>query len=129
MDQLFAKIRNSKAARHVFLFLAVMGPGIITANVDNDAGGIATYSMAGAHFGYTLLWSVIPITIALIVVQEMCARMAIATGKGLADLIRENFGVKVTFYFMVVLLLVNLSNVMAEFAGVAAGLEIFGVSK
>lgn len=106
-----------------------MGPGIITANVDNDAGGIATYSLAGAHFGYTLLWSLIPITLALIIVQEMCARMAVATGKGLADLIRENFGVKVTFYLMLVLLVVNLTNVMAEFAGVAASLEIFHISK
>ena len=129
MDQLFAKIRNSKAARHVFLFLAVMGPGIITANVDNDAGGIATYSMAGAHFGYTLLWSLIPITIALIIVQEMCARMAVATGKGLADLIRENYGVKVTFYMMLTLFFVNLSNAMAEFAGIAVSLEIFHISK
>ncbi|HBG61985.1 MAG: Mn transporter [Omnitrophica WOR_2 bacterium GWF2_38_59] len=129
MNQLFVKIRNSKAARHVFLFLAVMGPGIITANVDNDAGGIATYSMAGAHFGYTLLWSLIPITIALIIVQEMCARMAVATGKGLADLIRENYGVKVTFYMMLTLFFVNLSNAMAEFAGIAVSLEIFHISK
>lgn len=129
MNQLFIKIRNSKAARHVFLFLAVMGPGIITANVDNDAGGIATYSMAGAHFGYTLLWSLIPITIALIIVQEMCARMAVATGKGLADLIRENYGVKVTFYMMLTLFFVNLSNAMAEFAGIAVSLEIFHISK
>ncbi len=115
--------------KNIWIFLAVMGPGIITANVDNDAGGIATYSLAGAHFGYTLLWSLIPITLALIIVQEMCARMAIATGKGLADLIRENFGVKVTFYLMLVLFCVNITNVMAEFAGVAASLEIFHVSK
>lgn len=115
--------------KNFWIFLAVMGPGIITANVDNDAGGIATYSLAGAHFGYTLLWSLIPITLALIIVQEMCARMAIATGKGLADLIRENFGVKVTFYLMLALLFVNITNVMAEFAGVAASLEIFHISK
>ena len=115
--------------RGFWVFLAVMGPGIITANVDNDAGGIATYSLAGAHFGYTLLWSLIPITLALIVVQEMCARMAVATGKGLADLIRENFGVKVTFYLMFVLFLVNITNVMAEFAGVAASMEIFHISR
>ena len=115
--------------KKVLVFLAVMGPGIITANVDNDAGGIATYSMAGAHFGYSLLWSLIPITVALIIVQEMCARMAIATGKGLADLIRENYGVKITFYLMLVLLFVNLTNVMAEFAGIAASLEIFHVNK
>lgn len=125
----FEKIRNSRAVRNVMLFLAVMGPGIITANVDNDAGGIATYSLAGAHFGYTLMWSILPITIALIIVQEMCARMAVATGKGLADLIRENYGVKMTFYLMLVLFLVNLANVMAEFAGVAASLEIFNISR
>lgn len=121
--------KNNKFVRNLLAFLAIMGPGIITANVDNDAGGIATYSLAGAHFGYSLLWSFIPITLALIVVQEMCARMAIATGKGLADLIRENFGVKITFYFMMVLLVTNFLNVMAEFAGVAASMEIFGVSK
>lgn len=111
------------------VFLAVMGPGIITANVDNDAGGIATYSLAGARFGYTLLWSLIPVTIALVVIQEMCARMAVATGKGLADLIREHFRVKITFYLMLVVLLVNLTNVMAEFAGIAASGEIFHVPR
>ena len=111
------------------MIMAVVGPGIITANVDNDAGGIATYSLAGAHFGYHLLWALIPITVALIVVQEMCARMGVVTGKGLADLIREQFGVQVTFYVMVALLFANLANTVAEFAGVAAALEIFGVSK
>ncbi len=126
---MFNKIKNSKLAKNIFIFFAVMGPGIITANVDNDAGGIATYSLAGAHFGYSFLWSLIPITFALIVVQEMCARMAVATGKGLADLIRENYGVKVTFYLMLVLFAVNLANVMAEFAGIAASLEIFHISK
>lgn len=125
----WATILEKRWVRNVTLFLAIMGPGIITANVDNDAGGIATYSLAGAQFGYTLLWSLIPITLALIVVQEMCSRMAVATNKGLADLIRENFGVKVTFYLMVALLVVNMTNVMAEFAGVAASMEIFGVSK
>lgn len=108
---------------------AVVGPGIITANVDNDAGGITTYSLAGAQFGYGLLWTLIPITVALIVVQEMCARMGVITGKGLADLIREQYGVKVTFYIMVALLLADLGNTVAEFAGVAAALEIFGLSK
>src|SRR3979490_2088772 len=87
--------------RNVLLFLAVIGPGIITANVDNDAGGITTYSLAGAQFGTTLLWTLLPITLALIVVQEMAARMGAVTGKGLADLIRENFGVKLTFYLMI----------------------------
>jgi len=129
MKSLITFFKEHPRFRNLWIFLAVMGPGIITANVDNDAGGIATYSLAGAHFGYTLLWSLIPITLALIVVQEMCARMAVATGKGLADLIRENFGVKVTFYLMFVLFLVNITNVMAEFAGVAASLEIFHVSR
>ncbi len=121
--------KDNRFIKNMLLFLAIMGPGIITANVDNDAGGIATYSLAGAQFGYSLLWSLIPITLSLIVVQEMCARMAVATGKGLADLIRENFGVKVTFYLMLVLLFVNLLNTMAEFAGVAAAMEIFGIYK
>lgn len=129
MKKMWENFKNSKAVKSTLLFLAVMGPGIITANVDNDAGGIATYSMAGAHFGYSLLWSLLPITLALIVVQEMCARMAVSTGKGLADLIRENYGVKTTFYLMAVLFLVNITNVMAEFAGVAVSLEIFHISK
>ena len=129
MKTILTNFKNMKFVRSIIIFFAIMGPGIITANVDNDAGGIATYSLAGAHFGYGLLWSFIPITFALIVVQEMCARMAVATGKGLADLIRENFGVKVTFYLMLALFVVNLSNVMAEFAGVAASLEIFHISK
>jgi NRAMP (natural resistance-associated macrophage protein)-like metal ion transporter len=107
----------------------VIGPGIITANVDNDAGGITTYSLAGAHFGYGLFWTLIPITAALVVVQEMCARMGVFTGKGLADLIREQYGVRITFYVMAALLFANLANTIAEFAGVAAALEIFGVSK
>jgi len=111
------------------LLLSIVGPGIITANVDNDAGGIATYSMAGAQFGYTLLWSLIPTTLALVIVQEMCSRMGVVTGKGLADLIREQFGVKATLYIMVALLIANFSNTVAEFAGVAAALEIFGISK
>ncbi|MBI3785004.1 MAG: Nramp family divalent metal transporter [Deltaproteobacteria bacterium] len=115
--------------RRLILLLSIIGPGIITANVDNDAGGIATYSLAGANFGYGLFWVLIPITLALVVVQEMCSRMGIVTGKGLADLIREQYGVKATFYVMVALLLANLANTVAEFAGVAASLEIFGVSK
>ncbi|OGX43097.1 MAG: Mn transporter [Omnitrophica WOR_2 bacterium RIFCSPLOWO2_12_FULL_50_9] len=129
MENFWGRIKNLKPVRNFLLFVAVMGPGVITANVDNDAGGIATYSLAGAHFGYTLLWSLVPITVALIIVQEMCARMAVATGKGLADLIRENYGVKVTFYLMFILFFVNLANVTAEFAGIAASLEIFHVSK
>jgi Mn2+/Fe2+ NRAMP family transporter len=115
--------------RNVLLFLAVIGPGIITANVDNDAGGITTYSLAGAQFGSKLLWTLLPITLALIVVQEMAARMGAVTGKGLADLIRENFGVKLTFYLMITLLIANYGNTVSEFAGVAASMELFGVSK
>ncbi len=115
--------------RNVFLFLALLGPGIITANVDNDAGGITTYSLAGAQFGLSLLWMMLPTTIALIVVQEMCARMGAVTGKGLSDLIRERFGVKITFYVMIALLLTNLGNTVSEFAGIAASMELFGVSK
>jgi NRAMP (natural resistance-associated macrophage protein)-like metal ion transporter len=111
------------------LFLALLGPGIITSNVDNDAGGIATYSICGASFGYTLLWAFVPITIFLVVVQEMGLRMGVVTGKGLSDLIRERFGVRVTFYLMLAMLVVNLGNTVAEFAGVAASLGIVGVSK
>lgn len=111
------------------LFLAVLGPGIITANVDNDAGGILTYSQAGAQFGYSLLWTLVPITLALIVVQEMCARMGIVTGKGLSDLIREEFGLRITFLMMVLLVVVNFSNVIAEFSGIAGSMQLFHVSK
>jgi NRAMP (natural resistance-associated macrophage protein)-like metal ion transporter len=111
------------------LFLAVLGPGFITANVDNDANGILTYSQAGAQFGYTLLWTMIPITIALIVVQEMCARMGVVTGKGLSDLIREEFGLRVTVIVMVLLVLVNYTNVIGEFVGIAGSLHLFHVSK
>ena len=111
------------------IFFALIGPGIITSNVDNDAGGITTYSLAGAQYGLGLLWLLIPITVALIIIQEMCARMGVVSGKGLSDLIRERFGAKITFYLMIVLLLANLSNTFSEFAGIAASMEIFGVSK
>src|SRR5437868_4118480 len=113
----------------VALVLAVVGPGFITANVDNDAGGIATYSVAGAQFGYSLLWTMIPITIALVVVQEMASRMGAVTGKGLSDLIREEFGFRVTFFVMVTLVITNFGNVVGEFAGIASSLELFGWSK
>jgi NRAMP (natural resistance-associated macrophage protein)-like metal ion transporter len=115
--------------RRILLFLAIMGPGIITSNVDNDAGGITTYSVAGAALGYKILWVFIPMIVALVIIQEMCTRMGAVTGKGLADLIRERFGVKVTFYAMVGLLLGNLGNIMSEFAGVAGSMQLFGVSK
>ena len=115
--------------RSLGIFFALLGPGIITSNVDNDAGGITTYSLAGAEFGLSLLWTLIPITVVLIIIQEMCARMGVVSGKGLSDLIRERFGAKVTFYLMILLFLANLGNTWSEFAGVAASMEIFGVSK
>jgi Mn2+/Fe2+ NRAMP family transporter len=113
----------------ILLFLAVVGPGFITANVDNDAGGIWTYSSAGAQFGHSLLWTMIPITLALIVVQEMTARMGAVTGKGLSDLIREEFGFRITFFMVIGILITNFGNVIAEFAGIAGSLELFGLSK
>ena len=113
----------------IMLFLAVLGPGIITANVDNDAGGILTYSQAGAQFGYTLLWTLLPITLALMVVQEMSARMAVVTGKGLSDLIREEFGLRMTFFTMFLLVIVNYGNVVTEFSGIAGSMQLFHVSK
>jgi NRAMP (natural resistance-associated macrophage protein)-like metal ion transporter len=121
--------RRTRASlwRHIGLFLAVVGPGIITANVDNDAGGITTYSLAGAAYGTKLLWTLIPITVALVVIQEMCARMGVVTGKGLADLIRENFGVRITFWVMVALLIADIGNTIAEFSGVAASLEVLSI--
>ena len=114
--------------RAVF-FLAALGPGFITANVDNDAGGILTYSQAGAQYGYSLLWTMIPITLALIVVQEMCARMGAVTGKGLSDLIREEFGLRITVVCMFLLVIVNFANVVTEFAGIAGSMQLFHVSR
>ncbi len=111
------------------MFLAVIGPGFITANVDNDAGGIYTYSAAGAQFGYMLLWVMIPMTIALVVVQEMSARMGAVTGKGLSDLIREEYGLRITFFMMLGLVITNFGNVVAEFAGIASSLELFHISR
>ena len=113
----------------ILLFFAVVGPGFITANVDNDANGIVTYSQAGAQFGYQLLWTMIPVTLALIVVQEICARMGAVTGKGLSDLIREEFGFRITFFMMLVILFINFGNILGEFAGIAGSLELFGLSK
>src|ERR1700678_3866655 len=113
----------------ILLFLAVLGPGFITANIDNDSGGILTYSNAGAQFGYSLLWTMIPITIALLVVQEMCARMGAVTGKGLSDLIREEFGLRITFILMLLLVAVNFTNVVTEFSGIAGSMQLFHISK
>src|SRR5438270_2161153 len=114
---------------HIALFFSVIGPGFITAVVDNDAGGILTYSQAGARWGYLPLWTLLPITLLLIVAQEMCSRMGAVTEKGLSDLIREEFGLRTTFFMMLALVLANLTNVMANFAGVASALELFGISK
>jgi Mn2+/Fe2+ NRAMP family transporter len=113
----------------ILLFLAVLGPGFITANVDNDPNGILTYSQSGAQFGYSLLWTIIPITLALIIVQEMCARMGVVTGKGLSDLIREEFGLRMTVLIMALLVIVNFGNVIGEFAGIAGSLQLFHLSK
>ena len=114
--------------RQLLLLLSVIGPGLITANVDNDATGIFGYSLAGATYGYGLLWAVVLVTISLAVVQEMVARMGVVTGKGLADLIREKFGVKITFWSMVLLLIANAATTVAEFAGVAGAMDIFGIN-
>src|SRR6266852_3501749 len=113
----------------LLIFFAVVGPGFITANVDNDAGGIWVYSAAGAQFGHMLLWTMIPITLALIVVQEIAARMGAVTGKGLSDLIREEFGFRITFLMMMAILLLNFANIVGEFAGIAGSLGLFGLSK
>ncbi len=132
MENRYKKMVSSSGRslwRTIGLFFILMGPGIITSNVDNDAGGITTYSLAGADYGLKLVWSLIPIMISLIVVQEMCARMGVVTGKGLSDLIREKFGAKITFYLMIGMFLTNMGNVLSEFAGVAAGMEVFGVGK
>jgi NRAMP (natural resistance-associated macrophage protein)-like metal ion transporter len=126
-ENLQQKIRGLR--RRLTLLLAVVGPGLITSNVDNDAGGIAVYSQAGAQYGYALLWALIPMTIALYVTEEMCARMGVITGKGLSDLIREEFGFRPTFFVMITGFFVDLANVVAEFAGVAASMEMFHVSR
>lgn len=127
--QVFRRIFKSPALLSIIIFLSVMGPGIITANVDNDAGGITTYSLAGSQFGYNLLWIFIPMIIALAVIQEMGVRMGVVSGKGLADLIREKVGIKLTFVMMVALLLANFGNVLAEFSGIAVSSGIFGVPR
>ena len=126
---LLRRATNSRAMARLAMFLAVMGPGIITQNVDNDAGGIAIYSLAGANFGYALLWTLVPITVALYVVQEMAARLGAVTEHGLSDLIRERYGVRTTTFVLLALVVADFGNTMAEFSGLAAGGEIFGVSK
>ena len=115
-------------ARLIFV-LSILGPGFITANVDNDAGGIYTYALAGAQFGYALLWTIIPVAICLTFAQEISARMGVATGKGLSELIREQYGLRITFFLMCALVLCNIGDVVSEFAGVASSVQLFGVSK
>jgi NRAMP (natural resistance-associated macrophage protein)-like metal ion transporter len=126
---LVQKMKEKPMFRNMLIFLSVLGPGIITGSVDNDAGGITTYSVAGANYGYKLLWTLLPSFIALLTVQEMNARMGIVTGKGLADLIRENFGVRVTFYIFVLLLIADIGNTATEFAGVAGSMMVFNIDK
>jgi len=126
---MFKKLKESGFLRDALIFLSVLGPGIITGSVDNDAGGITTYSVAGATYGYNILWTLVPALVVLIVIQEMNARMGIVSGKGLADLIRENAGVKVTFLIFVGLLLADIGNTTTEFAGVAGSMDALGVSK
>jgi Mn2+/Fe2+ NRAMP family transporter len=123
------RLTDSHFIKRILIFFAILGPGIITGSVDNDAGGITTYSVAGAMYGYNLIWTLIPSFIVLLVVQEMNARMGIVTGKGLSDLIRENAGMKITFLIFLGLLFSNIGNTTTEFAGVAGSMEIFGISK
>src|SRR5271157_4540947 len=124
-----SRFRLKRFLKQVAIFFAILGPGIITGSVDNDAGGITTYSVAGAMYGYGLIWTLIPSFILLLIIQEMNARMGIVTGKGLADLIRENAGVKVTFFIFAGLLLADIGNTTTEFAGVAGSMEVFNVTK
>ena len=125
----FLKPARRNIFRKLGIFLMILGPGIITGSVDNDAGGITTYSLAGAEYGYGLIWTLIPSFIVLVVIQEMNARMGIVTGKGLADLIRENAGIKITFFIFLGLLFSGIGNTTTEFAGVAGSMEVFGISK
>ncbi|HEX7713826.1 MAG TPA: Nramp family divalent metal transporter [Bacillota bacterium] len=124
-----ASVKKKAFWGNILIFLSILGPGIITGSVDNDVGGITTYSLAGAKYGYHLLWTLIPAFIVLIVVQEMNARMGIVSGKGLADLIRENAGVKTTFFIFMGLLIADIGNTTSEFAGVAQSMQVFGISK
>ena len=126
---LWKKFKKNKALKNTLIFLAMLGPGVITGSVDNDAGGITTYSVAAATYGYPILWTLLPSFVVLLVVQEMNMRMGACTGKGLADLIRESFGIKVTFWIFLGLLIADIGNTATEFAGVAGSMDIFGISK
>ena len=129
VQRLRVRFRRSASESRLFTYLAILGPGIIAANAGNDAGGIATYSSAGAAYGYTLLWTFIPMTVSLIVVQEMCMRMGVVTGQGLADLIREQFGVRWTAFVMLALLVANTGVIISEFVGIGQASELFGISR
>jgi Mn2+/Fe2+ NRAMP family transporter len=124
-----SEIKKKNIIQRIWLFLAVLGPGLITASADNDASGIATYSMAGSYYGYRFLWLILVVTFGEVIIQEMAARMGVVTGKGAADLIREKYGVKVTFFAMLCLLIANLGTTIAQFAGIAAGGELIGISR
>ena len=121
------KLKNYPTLASIFIFISVLGPGLITAMVDNDSGGILTYSLAGAQYGYNLIWTFIPMIFSLIVAQEMGVRMGIISGKGLASLIREKVGVKITIFIMIGLLIANMGNTLAEFSGIVVSSEIFGI--
>lgn len=124
-----ARIRRSLSNYRFFAYLAVLGPGIIAANAGNDASGIATYSTVGAGYGYELLWAFVPMMLSLIIVQEMCVRMGIVTGQGLADLIREQFGVRWTALIMAALMIANTGVIISEFVGIAQASELFGIPR
>src|SRR5947209_12791788 len=124
-----SRSRKSLSEYRFVTYLAILGPGIIAANAGNDAGGIATYSSVGAAYGYTMLWTFIPMTVSLIVVQEMCMRIGVVTGQGLADLIREQFGVRWTAFVMLALMVANVGVIISEFVGVGQGSELFGLSR
>src|SRR6185436_3194173 len=124
-----SRARRTLSEYRIYAYLAVIGPGLIAANAGNDASGIATYSSVGAAFGYTMLWAFIPMAISLIIVQEMCVRMGIVTGQGLADLIREQFGVRWTAFVMTAILIANAGVIISEFVGIAQASELFGVPK
>ncbi len=129
MGRVPSRLRRGISEYRFYTYLAILGPGIIAANAGNDASGIATYSTVGAGFGYTMLWAFIPMVISLIIVQEMCVRMGVVTGQGLADLIREQFGVRWTAFIMLALLVANTGVIISEFVGIAQASELLGVPR
>ena len=129
LNRVPARLRRSLSEYRSLTYLAILGPGIIAANAGNDASGIATYSSVGAEFGYSMLWVFLPITISLIVVQEMCVRMGVVTGQGLSDLIREQFGVRLSAFVMLTILIANTGVIISEFVGIAQASELFGIPR